>query len=227
MGLPLYLALTAAEFTACSHFPANPAWMACHFSPYGTGLCNLPPNLPEEAMVILNDRIPPAGHDPAYILDQLAQINCGSVLLDFQREGNAETAALARAIVETEKRSVGVTPLYCQDLNCPVFVPPVPPDVTLETHLAPWQGRELWLEVAMDSLCYTVTEQGSAPGPLARIPERGLNDDHLFCHYRIETFSDRAEFALWRTREDLDGLLDAAASQGVTKAVGLWQELGN
>lgn len=225
MGLPLYLALTAAEFTACSHFPANPAWMACHFSPYGTGLCNLPPYLPENAMVILNDRIPPAGHDAEYILDQLARINCSCILLDFQRDGCPETAALVRAIVEVESRPVGVTPEYGRALNCPVFLPPVPLDMPPAAYLAPWNGREIWLEAALDGMRYTVTEQGSVPGTLSRIPDRGQRDDGLFCHYQIETFETKAEFSLWRTRENLDALLDAAASYGVTKAVGLWQEL--
>ncbi len=225
MVLPLYLALTAAEFTACSQFPANPAWMACHFSPYGTGLCNLPPVLSGDAMLILNDRIPPAGIDAGYILDQLARINCGCILLDFQREGNPETERIVRAIVESESRPVGVTPQYVQTLTCPVFLPPVPIDIPLAEYLAPWQGREIWLEAAMDSLCYSVTEQGSSPGPLFKVPDRGLRDDELFCHYHVETFEAKAEFSLWRTREDLDGLLNKAQSHGVTRAVGLWQEL--
>ena len=226
MGLPLYLAQTRAEFTACSLLPNHFAWMACHFSPYGTGLCGLPPVLPADAMVILNDRIPPNRHDVAYILDQLAQINCGCFLLDFQQEGNAEIEALTRAILEAESRPVGVSPQYGQGLDCPVFLPPVPPDVPASEYLVPWQGREIWLEAAIDSLQYTVTEHGSICNPLPQIPERGLKDDDLFCHYRIETYTDRAEFDLWRTRKDLEALLDAVQGFGVTKAIGLWQELG-
>ena len=226
MGLPLYLAQTNAEFTACSSLPTHPAWMACHFSPYGTGLCNLPPMLTGDTMVILNDRIPPCRHDPAYILDQLTQILCGCILLDFQRSGSEETAALTRAILEAESRPVGVTPQYGLDLDCPLFLPPIPPDVPPDTYLTPWQGREIWLEAAMDSLYYTVTEQGSTPAPLSKTPDRGLRDEALFCHYRIETHVDRAGFAIWRTREDLEQLLDAIQAFGVTKAVGLWQELG-
>jgi len=225
MVLPLYLALTAAEFTACSPIPPRCAWMACHFSPYGTGLCNLPPALSGEAMVILNDRIPPAGHDPEYILDQLAQVNCGCILLDFQREDDPKSAKIVRAIVESESRPVGVTPQYVQPSAGPVFLPPVPIDIPLVEYLAPWQGREIWLEAALDGMCYTITEQGSVSGPLPRIPDRGLRDDDLFCHYQIETFETKAEFSLWRTREDLDTLLNKAQSLGVTKAVGLWQEL--
>ena len=226
MGLPLYLAQTGAEFIVCSPIPEFPAWMACHFSPYGTGLCNLPPEFPEHAMVILNDRIPPQGHDPEYILAQLAQIPCGCILLDFQREDNGETAKLAQAIVESESRPVGVTPQYGRELNCPVFLPSVPIGIPIQEYLAPWNAREIWLEVAMDRLVYSVTANGSVPSPLSRIPERGAKDDDLFCHYRIETFDDRAVFSLWRTREDVEKLLDSAMTLGVTKAVGLWQELG-
>ena len=225
MGLPLYLAMTAPEFTACSSLPARTAWMACHFSPYGTGLCNLPPELPEDAMVILNDRIPPSGHDPDYILDQLAQLRCGSILLDFQRPDGAETAALAQAIAARQSRPVGVTPQFGKALDCPVFLPPAPPDAPLAEYLSAWQGREIWLEAALDGMIYTVTEAGSQSAPLSRFPDRGLRDDALRCRYRIETFADRAEISLWRTREDLDALLDAAAELGVSRAVGLWQEL--
>lgn len=226
MVLPLYLAQTSTEFTACSSLPPHPAWMACHFSPYGTGLCGLPPDLQSDAMVILNDRIPLAGHDPAYILDQLAQIRCSCILLDFQRPDVPKVSALTQAIVASETRPVGVSPFYCRGLNCPVFLPPVPPDTSLESYLAPWQGREIWLEAALDGLRYTVTEHGSRPDHLPCVPDRGLRDDSLFCHYRVEVLEDRAEFSLWRTREDLDALLTAAQAHGVTKAVGLWQELG-
>ena len=226
MAIALYLAMTADELSASSRLPPRIGWMACHFSPYGTGLCNLPPALSGDAMLILNDRIPPAGHDPEYILDQLAQVKCGCILLDFQREDDPETERIVRTIVESEARPVGVTPQYVQPFTCPVFLPPVPIDIPLAEHLAPWQGREIWLEAAMDRLCYSVTEQGSSPGPLPRIPDRGQRDDELFCHYHIETFEAKAEFSLWRTREDLDDLLNKAQSLGVTRAVGLWQELG-
>ena len=34
MGLPLYLAMTGGEISGAREVP-HPAWMACHFSPYG------------------------------------------------------------------------------------------------------------------------------------------------------------------------------------------------
>ena len=226
MALPLYLAMTAPEFTACSSLPPHPAWMACHFSPYGTGLSDLPPELGPEAMVILNDRIPPRGHNPGHILAQLERLRCGCILLDFQRSEDPETAAIVRAVLETSHHPVGVSHQYGKDLDCPVFLPPIPLDVSLEFYLAPWQEREIWMEAAADSLRYTVTAQGSVAGPLPQVPEQGKLDPDLHCHYRVEVLESRAEFSLWRTREDLNALLEAAETLGVTKAIGLWQELG-
>ena len=45
MGLPLYLAMTAAELSAAEALPRKMAYMACHFSLYGTGLSNIPEQL--------------------------------------------------------------------------------------------------------------------------------------------------------------------------------------
>ena len=227
MVLPLYLALTAAEFAFCSSFPEKIAWMACHFSPYGTAISNLPPKLPESSMVILNDRTPIHGHDPEEILCQLKEMKSSLLLLDFQRQQVAETKKLAEYLLKYMDRPVGVSHWYAEGLDCPVFVPPVPPDVPLGGYLAPWQGREIWLEAALGGLTYTVTEEGSTPSPLLHLPENGLADTTLHCHYKIEEFKNRVDFHLYRTREDLDYLLQDAKSHGVTTAVGLYQELGN
>ena len=226
MALPLYLAQTAAEFTACSHRPPELAWMACHFSPYGTGLSNLPPTLPPDAMVILNDRTPIRGHDPQTILAQLTQLQPARLLLDFQRPVCSEAAALAEFLSREMPCPVGVSDGYAQGLSCPVFLPPVPLDVPLAAHFAPWQGREIWLEAALGGLSYAVTAKGAQALPLPCPPENGQLDPVLHCHYRITLSETQAEFALWRTREDLDALLEQAQAQGAVLAVGLWQELG-
>ena len=42
MAIRQYLAMTAAEMTQAGSLPRHAAWMACHFSPYSTGLTNLP-----------------------------------------------------------------------------------------------------------------------------------------------------------------------------------------
>lgn len=229
MALPLYLARTAAEFSHRVQPQEKLAWMACHFSSYGLGLSNCPYELPPGSMLIVNDRIPLHGHDPKTVVQELEcmaeELQAACILLDFQRPGCGETARMAQAITSALSVPVAVSELYAGALDCPVFLPPVPADVSVETHLAPWQGREIWLEAALEGITWTVTEQGSRPGPLPRIPDRGLENADLFCHYRVECFDDRAEFSIWRTRADLDALLEKANRLGVTQAVGLWQEL--
>lgn len=226
MVLPLYLALTAGEFTACSSLPDHPAWMACHFSPYGTGLTNLPPALPEGAMVILNDRIPIGGHDPERILAQLRDLAPGVLLLDFQRPGIPETEALVRLLQRSLDLPVGAAEPYGAVADGPVFLSPVPPDVPPEVWLSPWQGREIWLEAALGGLVWRITENGATPRSLDAAPESGQTDSDLCCHYQISSGERQVDFSIWRTREDLHDLLEKAAALGVARAVGLWQELG-
>ena len=74
MGISHYLAMTAEEIATTDILPEHTAYMACHFSPYGTGLTNIPESLPKNAILILNDRIPFCGHDKALIAKQLAQL---------------------------------------------------------------------------------------------------------------------------------------------------------
>ena len=231
MALPLYLALTAAEFQKCSSLPEHVAWMACHYSPYGLGLSNLPRELPQSAMLILNDRTPPHSHNPDLIARQLKELvdtfQCGSILLDFQHPDLTENAAVVKAVTTALSCPIGVSELCARDLPCAVLLPPVPPHVPLEEYLSPWQGREIWLEIAPGGEVITVTDQGSSVSPLssAELPEAALEDPALHCHYHIRTFDDRIDFTLWRTKDDLTALLQQAEALGVTHAVGLWQEL--
>ena len=229
MALPLYLAQTAAEMAGNPH-SGQLAWMACHFSPGGSGLSNLPPWLPEGAMLILDDSYPMDGHDPAQILEQLVELiarhSCESLLLDFQRPGLSCQQELAKRLGDLLPCPVGVSELYAHDLSCPVFLPPVPPDRPLSDYLQPWQGRKIWLEAALEGIALTLTESGCTADPFFDFPENALTDKHLNCHYIIETGADSVIFHLWRTRADLDSLLKEAEMLGVAKAIGLWQELG-
>lgn len=228
MVLPLYLAQTAAEMAGNS-LPKHPAYMACHFSPCSAGLSNLPRALPERALLILDDSAPLDGHDPARILQQLSdtirQHRCAGLLLDFQRSNVPGQRELAKLLSGSLPCPVGVSELYAHGLACPVFLPPVPPDKPLSEYIAPWQGREVWLEAALDGMTLTLTEKGCTASPLIDFPEHGLTVEKLHCHNSIETRADSAVFHLWRTRNDLDSLLAEAESLGVTRAVGLWQEL--
>jgi len=230
MAIPRYLAMTAAEMRAAPDIPAEAAWMACHFSPYGTGLSNLPDSLPPNALLILNDRTPIHGHDRERIAEQLQErigaLQCRALLLDFQRPEEPETAALAAHLCSTLSCPVAVSDWYAQGLDCPVFLPPVPPDVPLDAHLARWQGRECWLEVALEGEILSITEEGTttAPLPFPEIPAAGQRETSLHCHYQIALSDADIRFLLWRTNGDLDELLEKAEDFGVSATVGLYQE---
>lgn len=230
MGLPLYLAMTAAEMEHASSLPQNLAYMACHFSPYSTGLSNLPRQLPPDSMLTVNDRTPICGHDPQRIAEQinlvLEERKCASVLLDFQRPDIPDVKALAAFLAKELPCPVAVSHHYASGLSCPVFLPPIPPDTPLKIYVQPWEGREIWLEAALEGAAFTVTKDGCEISPLSDAPpEDCFFDNMLHCHYHMEANDDRALFHLFRTRDDLSALLEEAHSLGVTRAVGLYQEL--
>ena len=231
MEIPLFLAMTAGELLNTAQLPEKPAWMACHFSPYGTGLSNLPRSLPVGAMLILNDRLPPDWHDPQQAADLLAQIakelECDSILLDFQRPENEKTASVVEAVLKTAACPVGVSSCYGRGLACPVLLPPIPPYLSLPEALSSWQNQELWLELSFEGTHITVTKEGSryTSLPHCRPSPDTHREDTLHCHYEITVTQEEITFHLGRTQEDQAALLEEAAKLGVTKAVGLWQEM--
>lgn len=233
MAVSCYLAMTAAEILRTSQLPEKLAYMACHFSPYGTGLSNIPDSLPPSSILILNDRTPICGHDPALITQQLSQIvadlACEAVLLDFQRPGFPETAALTAVVTAELPCPVGVSELYAADISCPVFLPPVPINQPICAYLSPWKEREIWLEAALDSMAITVTAEGSRCEEVAYTPppEACHTDDMLHCRYSIHSLPEKIRFTLYRNQDQLEQLLSQAQELGVSKAIGLYQQLGN
>lgn len=229
MVLALYLAQTATEM-AGNPAPERLAFLSCHFSPGGSGLSNLPPSLPPGAMVILDDSTPMDGHDPDLIAKQLSGLihknQCEALLLDFQRRDVPGQQELATRLCASLPCPVCVSEFYAEGLSCPVFLPPVPPDIPVCEYLKCWEGREIWLEAALDGTTLTLRESGCAAEPMLDFPEDGQIDKRLYCHYTIETAVDAVIFRLWRTKTDLEDLLTEAESYGITKVVGLWQELG-
>ena len=231
MAIPRYLAMTAGEMASSVSLPPRVAWMACHFSPYGTGLANLPQRLPPKSLLILNDRTPICGHDPVLIAAQLEdctqRLGCSGVLLDLQRPGQAQTRELVSCLCRMVSVPVAVSECYAGEVPCPVFLPPPPPDEPLEMYLSPWKGQEIWLEAAPEGLEITLREDGSTAAPLScwEVPEiEGFADERLHCHYRCEVRDDCATFTIWRNCTDLNELLAEAEGFGVTTAVGLYQE---
>lgn len=229
MAIRRYLAMTDAEFSNPLPDAWGAAWMACHFSPYSSGLTNLPQKLPKGSLLILNDRIPPMNCDIGKVSSTLEQIirtqNCAALLLDFQRRDNPQLQEIADALMSLPC-PVAVSLPYAKELPCPVFLPPVPLLTPVNDYLSSWAKREIWLEVALPSEQITVDRSGSKTEVVESsnypLPFR---DDSLLCHYQITVQNDCGVFHLQRTRQDLDELLNEAERFGVTTAVGLWQEL--
>ena len=233
MPIPRYLAMTAAEMTGCSALPRYAAWMACHFSSGGNGLSNLPRWLPADSLLILDDSIPIQGHDPQRIAAELGacleQLQCVGLLLDFQRAGEEQTRKLVEYLCETLPFPIVVSDTYAGGLDCGVFVSPIPPDEAITPRLAPWQGREIWLDTTTQGLEIFLTEHGATSTPLPpwNCPEGGFEEMRLHCHYRISLEENGALFTLWRTKSDIEAQLSEAEALGVTAAVGLYQEFGS
>ena len=230
MALTRYLAMTAAEIANCTEFPPHIGWMACHFSPYGTGLSNLPRQLPDGSLLILNDRTPIHGHNPGQVAAQLSEcideLHCAALLLDFQRPDCKETAALIDYLLTALSCPVVVSDIYAEGFHCPVFLPPVPPSVGLETYVDRWKGRDIWMEIGLDGEQIRLTEDGATVTPLPHFvpPDMGHFDKTLHCHYQIEVHED-IRFTLWQTKEDLNTIISEAEELGVFSIVGLYQEL--
>ena len=231
MAIAPFLAMTGAEMRNNSVLPEKIAWMACHFSPYGAGLSNLPKNLPAGSLLMVDDITPPHGHDPHLIAEQLSMcvefLQCCGVLLDFQRPGYDETIVIVKQLTEVLPCPVAVSACYAKQFDCPVFLPPVPPSVPLEEYLLPWKGREIWLEAGLEGELLTLTEQGCNVISLTYSDTEtdSFFDQELYCHYTIETNEKAARFTLWRTMEDLNHLLKKTEELGVVQSVGLFQEI--
>lgn len=231
MVLPLYLAMNASEMSASP--PAEHcAWMACHFSSCSSGISNLPEWMPPRSMLILNDRIPCQGHSPDLIAGQVDEainrLSCESLLLDFQRPENPETEVVIHALLEKLTCPVAISECYATALPCPVFLAPNPPHIPMDAYLAPWKDREIWLEAALCQENVSVTEKGAAFS--MQYPTDGLEggfyDDSLRCHYHTRIQPDQIQFTLFDTPESLEKKLNHAQSLGISRAVGLYQELG-
>ena len=227
MAIERYLAMTGAEMASAAALPKKAAWMACHFSPYSTGLCNFPAALPKESLLILNDRTPICGHDPERVCRELketiSKLNCVGLLVDFLNPPNRESLALTSYLAANLPVSLGLPPEYAA-AGCAVFVPAVPTLTPVSQYLSRWQGQEIWLELALGGQTVALKADGAHFGE-NRFPRKGIihADDALHCHYVIEEQQDAFIFHTWRTTEDLDALLEDAGQ--IKLAVGLYQEL--
>lgn len=227
MGLPHYLAMTPEEFTEAETLPEKIAWMSCHFSEDGTGLTHLPAFLPNGSMLILDDAIPPKDPDLSIIVDQLSPLleTADGILLDFQRPDNPAALHLATTLSAALPSPPGVSELYAEQLDCPIFLPPLPLHIPLESYLLPHTGREIWLDFMPDTETIQITPSGVQYHPGIPVSHKPLHRDKLLhCSYQIRTAPNEVQFSLFRSPEDQDSFLAQAAQSGVSRIFSLYQD---
>ena len=221
-------AMSPGEISSIRPLPPGAAWMSCHFS--DSGICDIPAALPEGSLLILDDSVPLQNQQPQKILSQLTEaigrLHCQALLLDLQRPGNPRVPELADLLTRGLPCPVGISEPYGQATEGPVFLPLLPAHRCLSDWVAPWNGREIWLEVGPAPEAARVTAAGTrfekAPSPLPDCPHR---HEKLLCHYGISLGDNEIRFTLYRSSEDLKDLTAAAEALGVTRTVGLYQEL--
>lgn len=233
MDFRCYIAMTAAEYYNTEVLPEYTAWMACHFSCYGTGLSNIPQELPTGAMVIINDKLPPSGHEPGHITDQLLKlketVDFAYILLDFQRKDCDASAKIAKHISQAMDCPVGVSELYAECCSGPVFVNMPATHQALNDVLAPWTDREIWLEAATDSETAIIRSNSChiTANPPSEDMASGIVCEELRCQYKAEAFEDHIRLTLSRDIHQLELLMADAHKAGIKTAIGLYQQLGN
>ena len=233
MAIRTYLAMTAAEFKTSTHLPESVAWMACHFSPYGTGLSNIPRTLPENSLLIVNDITPIQNHNPEIIamelIDCIEALHCSGVLLDFQRLPNPKLYTLSEHLMRALPRPPILPEPFAGQFNCPVFLPPCPLCKPLQEHIQNWKDREIWLEIAKNETSIVISKEGTFYTSETKSNHNAhvFPDSILDCHYTIQTNPHEANFHLWRTEDDTKEFLYKAEKLGIHNVVGLYQEYQN
>ena len=228
MASPMFLAITADEIPDISPLPGNLAHLGCYVSSTSLTLANLPKEPLTGGGLIIDDHQPILHCDTDGILRQLSKLEPSFILLDFQRPPEYHSMNLATALTQLHC-PVPMPPGYADNLDCPVFLPPVPPHIPIEEHIAPWPHREIWLELALDAVQITITEHGSqiTPIPHCQPQENAHKDSMLHCHYKITQSDDALQFYCYRTPEDIDALLHGPLPSNLRHTIGLYQEFAN
>lgn len=231
MSIPLFYAMSKTEIRDNFSLPDQIAWMSCHFSAGGTALADVPGTLPSGSILILDDRIPFRNHDTSMICNQMwdavKRLSCSGVLLDFQRPPTVPLLEFVGQLIKQLPCPVGVPASYSPDWNCPVFLPPVPPQVLVAEYLKPFHNREIWLEVALDGATATIVKDGCSFSsvPFPKQYSSSHYSPELHCHYHIDTNYEQVQFSFFRTKDDVLALYEKAGKLGAALAIGLCQEL--
>ena len=223
-----YQAMTAWELEFARKIPEQMAYMACHFSPYGTRLGNVPKALPEGAVLMVNDRIPVAGHDGRAISEQLGELveafQVAAVVLDLQRPGVQETKEIAGRIVEALPCPVAVSDCYAEGLSGAVFLSPPELWTPVEDWLAPWAGREIWAEAVCQQAVVRITEDGSCYSEVPFGDEDWKLQEERFLSWEVTKGDGVLSVGLRRGPEELKKWMEQAEKLGVKRFFGLYQQ---
>ncbi len=204
-----------------------------HFSVSGPGLSSRPHRLPPGSLILLDDQTPWNGHSLEAVCqettDVLLRTGAAGLLLDFERPPTDETACLAQCLIQC-----------CQEAGCPIGMPPdylgsgggrrLPPPLpchrTPEQALAPYHGREIWLEAAAGGCQVTLGADTPAicpgrpppPGGRVRTVHRIYRPTPMLCRYFSYPTDSGLQLALYDTEETL-----AEAETAVRPWASPWQ----
>lgn len=230
MEIHWYPAMTPEEIAQTQILPEHYAWMAAHFDAKGDGLTDLPEKLSEDAILILNDEIPYAGHSSEKIcqtiMDCLNRWKLHGILLDFERPVSAQLRETVKNLVASLP-----CPVACgQKLDIPELALLIPmPELLEQPEVCFRNQKGAWLEVRKQAAIYRVDQDGcsivQAAEQTTNAPE-ALFDSALCAHYQTASKADSVEFILWRDREDRKKIMEIAKATGIKIMVGLYQELG-
>lgn len=236
MSIPLFLAFTAEEFSQKVPFPAKTAWMSVHFSPNGSGLTNLPPQLPQGSLILLDDHIQWANHSIERVCQELVTVlqrtESIGLLLDFEREPTAETLLLTKALGRCCKElgvALSAPPKYLLEDDTTLFLSPFPCSIAPE-NIDP--QRKVWLDIS--PVCHSIriskdcTIGSPAPYTRAGIPnsQEVYWDEDLLCNYYSEADGDDIRITLFRDATSAAKLLNRLNPAKIQLAIGLWRDFG-
>lgn len=223
MGIGPYHLMSPGEIHKFS--PSAPVAVLLCCAPFSPGLLIGPSRLPKGSVAVFTDRVTPTFHQSGRIAGELKALmktlHSPALILDW-------TGELSPWLEELLKQLCGVQlvlpPHLAGKEDSAVLVPSVV-EKSLEDLLAPWNGRQIWLDMVSSAAQLTLTRNGCEVVPWqASIREGDLYDETLCCQYRVETAQEEARFYLYETQQTRMKKLEKARSLGVAGAIGLWKD---
>lgn len=227
MKIPLYLAITPEDINKAANLPSKIAWMSVRFDKSRDELTNLPAENFDSCILVLDDCEPYIRYNNDKICQQLKEHiqkkNYDGLLLDFQRPRDGHLYSLARQLEKELPIKVAVTPHYSTEQSI-VFLPPLPPAMSIEHYLAAWSTHEIWLDMTTQITSLCITEEGIRECAEEN-KEFPFYSKELCTHYAMNANTEKITFSFLRTPEDCMALLDAAEAYNVRSAFSLFYEM--